>query len=103
MKIIVYLPKVTAFDIELDGESFHSQYSDTLQSFSLKQGEHKILAADQSPTPTFWHKLIRLFNFYDQSVCDYSQGAEFTLAKDDNVQILVKYGDYDFVDFIFDV
>ncbi len=102
MKLTVYLPMATGFDIEIDGEYFHSECSDITKSLALKEGKHIISVTDQCPAPTFWNKFVNLFNPFNQSVDDYSSTTEFELTKEDNVEINVKYGDYDFVDIVFE-
>ena len=102
MKLIIYLPKMTGFDIEVDGQTLHSKYSNITMDVQLNEGKHVVSTLDQAPTPTFWNKIIGFFNPFNQSVNNYSSSYEFELAKDNNVQISIEYGNYDCVEFIFD-
>ena len=101
MKLTIYLPKATGFDIEIDGQSLQSEYSDITFPIQLEVGKHIISAIDQAPTPNFWSKIFRFFNPCDQTINDYSSSYELELTEDNDIQLSVKYGDYDRVDFDF--
>ena len=61
MKLIIYLPKMTGFDIEVDGHTLHSKYSNIIMDVQLNEGKHVVSTLDQAPTPTFWNKIIGFF------------------------------------------
>ena len=58
MKLNICLPKSTSFDVELDNQTVHSKYENIKKSVCLKKGKHTLSFHDQSPTPSFWTKIL---------------------------------------------
>ncbi len=98
MKIIVCLPKITGFDIELDNQSVHSKYENNKKSVFLKKGRHTLSIHDQSPTPSFWTKIISFLNPISETIDDFSTEISFTVLEDITVTIDIVYGDFSQVD-----
>ena len=101
MQLTIYLPKMTGFDIELDEQTLHSEYSDITTSVLLNAGKHIVSVLDQSPTPTVWNKIISFLAPCNQSISDCSASYEFELTQDNNIQISIEYGNYNCVEFDF--
>ena len=102
MKITIQLPRSTGFDIEIDNLVIHSKYEDINTKMFLHQGAHTVSAIDQSPTPSFWSKIISFFNPTSQSIDNFSSEDTFEITTDTDILISVSYGEYDCVTFIFD-
>ena len=102
MKITIQLPRSTGFDIEIDNLVIHSKYEDINTKMFLPQGAHTVSAIDQSPTPSFWSKIISFFSPTPQSIDNFSSEDTFEITTDTDILISVSYGEYDCVTFIFD-
>lgn len=102
MRIDIYLPRATGFNIEVDEEEIHSKCENFKTTVSLSKGNHTIQAIDQAPTPAFWSKLMSFFDPISQSTGDYSNETSFCLNKDLDVVVSIEHGVYDEVSFEFD-
>ena len=62
MKLYIYLPKETGFDIEFDGEYFYSKYESIDKTMYLSKGVHTLSIDDQSPVLTSWNHIVGFFD-----------------------------------------
>lgn len=102
MNIIIRLPKLTGFYMELDGQLIHAKYENTTTNLFLAKGEHTISAIDQAPTPKFLSKLFRFLNPISQSIDDFSNEITFGIKNDLNIAISIMYEKREEVAFVFD-
>lgn len=100
MKIEIFLPKSSGFDIELDDTAIHSKYENFETSVFVSAGKHTIYAKDQAPTPVLWGKILKLLNPISQSSNDFSSEFAFCLRKNTCLSISLIYKDCYEVEFV---